>query len=145
MAAPRVRAHAQRRARGHAGPHRRPTGHDCWSTAAIAGPKASHRRSHPTLCRHAHTLTGRAKPTCAAQPTTLPPYPGSARAPHRHPHRPCLDSCGLHALAVTPRHKLLFKGRSLPVARVAAGHRAVLRHAPLKACCRAPPSTCSLS
>jgi hypothetical protein len=68
------------------------------------------------------TLMGRVKPTCAAQPTALPPYPDSARARRHCPHCPCLDSCGLRALAVTPRHELLFKGRSSPVARVAAGH-----------------------
>jgi hypothetical protein len=101
-------------------------------------------RTQPSIATR-RTLTGRAKPTCAAQPTALPPYPDSARARRRRPHRPCLDSCGLHALAVTPRHELLFKRRSSPVTRVAAGHRAVLRHAPLKARCRAPPSTCSPS
>jgi hypothetical protein len=141
MRAPRVRAHARRRACGHARPRHWLTEHDRRSTAATAGPKASHQRSHPTR----RTLTGHAKPTCAAQPTALTSYPGSARARRRRPHRPCLDSCGLRALAVTPRHELLFKGRSSPVARVAAGHRAVLRHAPLKAHCRAPPSACSPS
>jgi hypothetical protein len=101
-------------------------------------------RTQPSVTTR-RTLTGRAKPTCAAQPTALPSYPGSTRARRCRPHRPCLDYCGLRALAVTPRHELLFKGRSSPVARVAAGHRAVLRHTPLKAHCRAPPSTCSLS
>jgi hypothetical protein len=39
--APRVRTHARRRACGHARPRRRLTGHDCQSTVATAGPKAS--------------------------------------------------------------------------------------------------------
>jgi hypothetical protein len=51
--APGVRAHARRRARGHAGPNRRLTGHDRRNTPVTAGPKAFHRRSHPTLHRHA--------------------------------------------------------------------------------------------
>jgi hypothetical protein len=101
-------------------------------------------RAQPSVATRC-TLMGRAKPTYAAQPTALPSYPGSARARRRRPHRPCLDSCGLCALAVTPKHELLFKGRSSPVARVTARHRAMLRHAPLKARCRAPPSTCSPS
>jgi hypothetical protein len=145
MPAPRVRAHSRRRARGHARPRHRSTGHDHRSTVATAGPMASHRNSHPTLSSTRRTLTGRAKPTCAAQPTALPSYLSSARARRRHPHRPCLDSCGLRVLVVTSRHELLFKGRSSPVTRVAAGHRAVLRHTTLKARYRAPPSTCSPS
>jgi hypothetical protein len=141
MSAPRVPAHARRRVRGHARPRHWPTGHDRRSTAATAGPKASTDvRTQPTIATR-RTLAGHTKPTCAAQPMVLPPYPSSTRARRRRPHRPCLDSCGLRALAMTPKHELLFKGRSSPVARVAAGHRAVLRHAPLKARCRAPPST----
>jgi hypothetical protein len=81
--APGVRAHVRRHARGHAGPNRRLTGHDRRSTPATAGPKALHRRSHPTLHRHARTLTGRAKLTCADRPTASPPYPGPARARRR--------------------------------------------------------------
>jgi hypothetical protein len=54
MPAPGVRARARRRARGHARPHRRLTGYDRRSTAATAGPKAFHRRSHPIL--HCHAL-----------------------------------------------------------------------------------------
>jgi hypothetical protein len=145
MLAPRVRAHVRRCAHGHARPRHRPTGHDRRSTTTTADPKASHRRSHPTLCCHA-PHAHRLRETDLRRPANaLPPYPSSARARHRRPHRPCLDSCGLRALAVTPKHELLFKGRSSPVARVAARHRAVLRHAPLKARCRAPSSTCSPS
>jgi hypothetical protein len=43
--APRVRAHARRRARGHASLCRRPTEHNCQCTAATAGPTGSTRQA----------------------------------------------------------------------------------------------------
>jgi hypothetical protein len=133
MAAPRVRAHARRRARGPTGSRRQPTGHDRRCTAATTGPKASHRRSHPILFCHTPHTHGTRETDLSRLANGVAAVPRPARACRRSPHRPCLDPCGLRALAVTTslRHELLFKDRSSPVARVAAGHCTAHRRPPL--------------
>jgi hypothetical protein len=62
-AAPRLRAHARRRACGHTSLRCRLTGHNRRCTAATAGPTAPHRRPHPNPRRHASHIHRPSKPT----------------------------------------------------------------------------------
>jgi hypothetical protein len=80
-AAHRVRAHARRRARGHASSRHRPTGHNRWSTATTTGPTAPHRRPHPNPRRHAFHILRPSKPMVAPPYFACTPAHVTVRAP----------------------------------------------------------------
>jgi hypothetical protein len=148
MPAPGVRARARRRARGHAGPHRRLTGHDLRSTAATSGPKAFPRRLHPILHCHAPHAHGPRETDLRrpANDVAAVPWPHACTSPSFPWSMSChAETClPWRAYLPSPRHAGLFNPHLSPLlardTEPRRGHHYRRRRAPCSARALCRPS-----